>query len=38
LAPAQCSEVVQHLSRAWGVSVEAAADQVVKNLRELVSL
>lgn len=38
LAPAQCGVVVQHLSQAWGVSAEGASDQVLKNLRELVSL
>jgi len=38
LAPAQCDAVVQHLSQAWGVSAEDASDQVLKNLRELVSL
>jgi len=36
--PAQCAEVVQHLSQAWGTSAEAAAQQILKNLRELVSL
>jgi len=37
LMPAQCGEVVQYLSQAWGMSAEDAAQQVLKNLRELVS-
>jgi len=38
LAPAQCGEVVQHLSQAWGVSTESASAKVLNNLREIVSL
>lgn len=37
LMPAQCGEIVQYLSQAWGMSAEDAAQQVLKNLRELVS-
>lgn len=38
LAPAQCDQVIQHLSQTWGVSPESVRDQVLKNLKELVSL
>lgn len=38
LAPGQCDEVLQSLSKTWGVSAESAAAQVVSNLREVVSL
>lgn len=38
LAPAHFGEIVQHLSQAWLVSIEAASHQVLKSLCELVSL
>lgn len=38
LMPAQCTEIVQHLSQVWGMSAEAASQKILNNLRELVSL
>lgn len=38
LAPAQCDEAIQCLSEIWDVSLESAAAQVVRNLKEVVSL
>ncbi|MGQ5361745.1 Qat anti-phage system TatD family nuclease QatD [Xanthomonas arboricola] len=38
LAPAQCDEVIRCLAETWGMSLESAAAQVVRNLKEIVSL